>query len=61
MAAHPAPPPDDLYLMVLLWQLERTRDVALDLADRNRAVSVLRYAAKHDVIEWDDDKRSARP
>jgi hypothetical protein len=28
--------PDDLHLMVLLWQRQTTRDVALDLADANR-------------------------
>lgn len=27
---------DDLHLIVLLWQEQRTRDVALALADRNR-------------------------
>jgi hypothetical protein len=34
----PAPdrPADDLWLMILLWQNPRTRDVALDLADANR-------------------------
>ena len=29
-------PGDDLHIIVLLWQHQRTRDVALALADRNR-------------------------
>lgn len=33
----PKVPDDDLHLMVLLWQQQRTRDLALALADRNRA------------------------
>lgn len=34
----PKPPsvPDDLWLMVCLWQRPHTREVALDLADANR-------------------------
>lgn len=32
----PVPIPDDLHLMVLLWQRQNTRDVALELADKNR-------------------------
>jgi len=33
------PAPDDLHLMVLLWQEPRTRAVALELADKNREAS----------------------
>jgi hypothetical protein len=31
--------PDDLYLIVMLWQRRNTREVALELADRNRRAS----------------------
>jgi hypothetical protein len=39
----PKPVPDDIWLMVCLWQRPHTREVALDLADANRRA--LRNAA----------------
>ena len=32
--------PSDLYLMLLLWQHQTTREAALEIADRNRRASI---------------------